>query len=66
MKKQKNIIELLIYLILLIVGIVFLLKGYHKKDFDIFPNKSPTPEATNETHIPNVDITYDYAFIGDE
>lgn len=66
MNKQKSMIELLIYLVILIVGIVFLVKGYHKKDFDIFPNNNPLPETTNEAIIPEEDITYDYSFTEDE
>ncbi len=66
MNKQKNMIEILIYLVIIVVGIVFLAKGYHKKDFDIFPNKSTLPETTNEAHIPDEDITYDYSFVEDE
>ncbi len=66
MNKQKNMIEILIYFVILIVGIVFLVKGYHKKDFDIFPNNSLLPETANEAHIPDEDITYDYSFVEDE
>ncbi len=66
MNKQKNMIEILIYLVVLIVGIVLLVKGYHKKDFDIFPNKNPLPETTNEAHIPDEEVTYDYSFTEDE
>ena len=66
MNKQKNMIEILIYLVVLIVGIVFLVKGYHKKDFELFPNNNALPEATNEAHIPDEDITYDYSFVEDK
>ncbi len=38
MNKQKQVIELLIYLVALILGIILLINGYHKKDFDVIPD----------------------------
>jgi hypothetical protein len=38
MNKQKQVIELLIYLVVLITGIILLINGYHKKDFEIIPD----------------------------
>ncbi len=66
MNKQKNMMELIIYLMLLVMGIVFLIKGYHKKDYDMFPETNTTTEPVNEVILPNEDITYDYEFSGDE
>jgi hypothetical protein len=65
MNKQKNIIEFVIYLVLLIVGIVSLIKGFHKKDYTIFSEPKPIPVVTNSEIIPNEDITYDYSFMED-
>lgn len=65
MNKQKNIIEFIIYLVLLIVGIVLLVKGFHKKDFIIFPETKHTPIITASDTIPDENITYDYSFMED-
>ena len=47
MNKQKKVIELLIYLVILIIGIILLINGYHKKDFEILPDT--TAKYTYET-----------------
>jgi predicted tellurium resistance membrane protein TerC len=47
MNKQKQVIELLIYLVVLIIGIILLINGYHKKDFEVVPDT--TTEYIYET-----------------
>ena len=47
MNKQKKVVELLIYLVALIIGIILLINGYHKKDFSVIPDI--TTEYTYET-----------------
>ena len=37
MNKQKQVIELLIYLVALIIGIVMLVNGYYKREADEKP-----------------------------
>ncbi len=44
MSKQKQVVELLIYLVALIIGIVLLINGYHK-DKSVIPE---TPQYTFE------------------
>lgn len=62
MNKQRQFFDLIIYIILIIVGVFFLVKGYHKTDIDLFPNASPTPQMENEWIVPDEQITYDYEF----
>ncbi len=62
MNKQKRVVELLIYLVLLIVGIIFLLNGFRNKDVDIFPNPTPAPQVTDKWLIPEEYKTHDYEF----
>ncbi len=50
MNKQKQVIELLIYLAALIIGIVLLINGYHK-DRSVIPE---TPQYTFETGGANI------------
>ena len=49
MSKQKQVIELLIYIVVLIIGIVLLVNGYHK-DKSVIP--SVTTQYTYETRRP--------------
>ena len=50
MNKQKQVIELLIYLVVLIIGIVLLINGYHKKDFEILPDMTTNYTCATRGH----------------